>query len=323
MAQPTPLTRFKSILKSRDSVAKKAALITELAPHLPEEAIELMDQAMDAAAPLVQVAMMDAYFEMTRSRSHKEDLERILGEAQRLGDKGEELYMAARLALGRLNRKSKDALGEWGDAGLEVIGFRLRFRDPRTGQMRSIKPRHHERITIIIHGTWAADGKWWRPGGDFFDYVKTELGRRDVYGRRDQFKWSGKNRDSSRRKAALSLDEWIKAHPASEVNVLAHSHGANVAMLATHRGIRIDRLVMLSPPVRRDYFAQWGHVTEAYNIQAANDPVVAIARGGKWFRRREVKEKELKADGHSASHDPKVWRAERLPHFIGMPWPIR
>ena len=61
------------------------------------------------------------------------------------------------------------------------------------------------------------------------------------------------------------------------------------------------------------------------NIQAKIDPVVAIARGGKSFKKAGapagvVREKTLKASGHSKSHEPKVWKAERLADFVGIPW---
>ena len=91
-------------------------------------------------------------------------------------------------------------------------------------------------------------------------------------------------------------------------------------MLSTHEGVRIDRLIMLSPPVRKDYFAKWSNVGEAFNIQARWDPVVALARGGKWFSSHGVKETVLDASGHSSSHESKVWRNERLDRFVGIPW---
>jgi pimeloyl-ACP methyl ester carboxylesterase len=279
-----------------------------------------MDDVMDRVDPLVQVALMDAYYEMTDDRYHEADLERILTHAARQKDEGEELYMAARLALGRLNGKLQDTLSDL-VSGLKVTAIRTtRGLAPPRGA-RAERPTARSTITIMIHGTWASDGTWWRPGGDFFEYVKTDLARPDLYGKRDQFKWSGKNRDSSRRMAAVSLDAWLRKHPADEVNVFAHSHGANVAMLATHRSIRINRLVMLSPPVRDDYFAKWSNVGAAYNIQASFDPVVAIARGGQWFPRGiKVKQKKLRASGHSSSHYPQVWREENLAAFVGIPW---
>ncbi len=315
MPSRTPLARFKSTLKGRMNPAKKATIITELAPDLPDEAFAVMDEHIEAADPIVKVAIMDAYFEMTDDDYYEEDLVAILDDAAG-GDADEELYMAARLALGRVNGEAKDSLDGWRDEGFKIVGV-----GPRPGRGLA-GPKHRERITIVIHGTWAAGGKWWRRGGDFFEYVRRDLRRFDIYDGADAFAWSGKNRDSSRRRASTSLAKWLSGHPAAEVNVFAHSHGANVAMLATRDDIKMHRLVMLSPPVRKDYFAKWRNVKMAFNIQADHDPVVAIAKGGKKFNKPKVKEKELKANGHSASHDPAVWRKEKLAAFIGIPWPI-
>jgi alpha-beta hydrolase superfamily lysophospholipase len=103
------------------------------------------------------------------------------------------------------------------------------------------------------------------------------------------------------------------------LEVYAHSHGANVVMLSTHEGLPVHKLVMLSPPVRNDYFADWNLVEEAYNIQAAFDPVVGIARGGQWFNLPgKVKEKKLNARSHSASHDPRTWEDNGVPAFVGL-----
>jgi len=306
------LQQLSSVLAGKASSSSKAAMIIMLEPKLPDAAIAVLDAALDGAEPILRVAIMDVYFEMTGDDYHKEDLERILVQAGGGGDASEEVYMAARLALGRISRSTEDALNEWGDSGIEIAAM-------VTGR-RAAPPLSRDSITVMIHGTWASDGKWWRPRGDFFEYAKKDLMRTDLYGEGDQFRWSGKNRDSKRREAGASLDQWLRSHPAAEINVFAHSHGANVAMLATHNDTRIDRLVMLSPPVRKDYFAKWKNVGDAFNIQADFDPVVAIARGGQWFKRREVKEKKLKANGHSASHDPEVWRDESVAKFVGIPW---
>lgn len=316
MPSKTPLSQLKSILKSNADSAKRAVQLTAIAGKLPEAAIDVLDNALASADPLMQVAIMDAYFEMTGDDFHAGDLEDLMRLAASMGDGGEQLYVAARIALGRINGLSMDSLDEWGDGTLQISATTRRRRARR----RRGRPTTVNEITIIIHGTWAADGDWWRPGGDFFDYVRTDLGRSDLYGKSDQFKWSGKNRESKRQKAGVELDKWLRAHPAHEVNVFGHSHGANVAMLATHQGIRMDRLIMLSPPVRKDYFAKWSNVGQAYNIQASFDPVVAIARGGQWFKIPQVREKEMRASGHSSSHESQVWRNEALPDFVGLPW---
>lgn len=316
-ARTSPLAEFRKILRSRASAAKKATRIIELAPTLPEEALPVMDEFLDAADPLVQVAIMDAYFEMTGDDYHEEDLISIMNTAARRAD-GEELYLAARIALGRVLGDPHDA---WQAPNIAIMGFRSRGRRPSiSGRGRR---QSRESITLLIHGTWASDEEWWQPGGDFFEYVKNDLLRSDLYGARDRFRWSGRNRGRDRRRAGTSLAGWLRAHPSAEVNVFAHSHGANVAMLSTWSGVAIDRLVMLSPPVREDYFADWNQVGQAFNIQSSFDPVVAIARGGKWFADRGihfVSELELEANGHSVSHESEVWEDEGVADFVGIPW---
>ena len=315
MARQSPLAQLKSILRSKRPAAAKAHLIIELTPELRKDAVADIEAAIEAADSLVQVALMYAYSEITRSDSYESALEQNLKTAAK-SEEGEELYMLTRLALGRVHGQRPDeTLAETVTTGLKITAV----REVATRAAASMAA-HRERITIMIHGTWASDEKWWRPGGDFFQYVKDELNRPDLYGAKDQYQWSGKNWDSSRKKAADDLNSWLRSHPSAVINIFAHSHGANVAMLATHQGISVNRLVMLSPPVRKDYFAKWSNVRNAYNIQAKFDPVVAIASGGQWFNLPNVKEKQMQASGHSSSHDPGVWRAERLAKFIEMPW---
>ncbi len=316
MPDSTAMTKLRRILRSNADSSKRAVQLTEIADQLPEAAVDVLDDALATEDPLMQVAIMDAYFEMTGHDFHAGDLEDLMALARTMGDAGEQLYMAARVALGRITGRVADTLDEWGDGDVVITATARRRRRRR----RRGRPRVINEITIIIHGTWASDGDWWQPGGNFFEYVKTDLGRSDLYGGADRFRWSGKNRDSKRRQAAAELDRWLRSHPAREVNVFGHSHGANVAMLATHKGIKMDRLIMMSPPVRSDYFANWSNVNAAYNIQAKWDPVVAIARGGQWFELPQVKEKKLRVSGHSESHEPDVWRSERLPAFVDMPW---
>jgi len=322
MTKQQSLEQLQIALASRYAPARKSTLITELGAEVPKvKGSKLLETSLGNAAPLVQVAIMDALHALNGTTDYQQTLEDMLSQAASMGDDGEELYIAARLALGHVNQLGMDAMDEWGDSGIEVTAVRA-----TRGATRGAGPRRKARssTTVIIHGTWAADGKWWRPNGDFYNYLKQDLQLSDLYGGSDRYKWSGKNRDSSRRKAATSLNDWLKAHPADEVNIFAHSHGANVAMLATRgnagKTTRFKRLVMLSPPVRDDYFADWRRVEQAYNIQAKFDPVVAIARGGQWFEIPEVREKKLSASGHSSSHDPEVWKKEKLAKFVRMPW---
>src|ERR1700719_4900594 len=72
------------------------------------------------------------------------------------------------------------------------------------------------------------------------------------------FDWSGANSDSARQQAALDLAIQIrryrKDHPCEAIRVVAHSHGGNVALLASQfPGVNIDELVTLGTPILNDY----------------------------------------------------------------------
>jgi pimeloyl-ACP methyl ester carboxylesterase len=72
------------------------------------------------------------------------------------------------------------------------------------------------------------------------------------------FDWSGANSDSARQEAAAELAIQIRRyrrdHPCEAIRVVAHSHGGNVALLASNfRGVNIDELVTLGTPILNDY----------------------------------------------------------------------
>ncbi len=134
---------------------------------------------------------------------------------------------------------------------------------------------HH--VTLIIHGTFAADGMWWRLGNEertFADRLEQGLTERGLAGTvwrpaldagfsyRD-FSWSGQNLDAARKaggkKLAASLEALARKLGASEasplvVHLVAHSHGGNVVLEACRwlRGpVRLGRIVMLGTPLIR------------------------------------------------------------------------
>ncbi len=279
-----------------------------------EAVLALPDGAVAATASLenalggpdlrLDVALLDALFRLNADPQVKQQLIAILDRPEAAGDDGEELYMMARIALNRVENDDEDVLSSE-DAPIAVLGV----------------PVAAGRLAVIVHGTWARDGKWWRPGGDFHKYLLTDLGLDYLYNDDEPFVWSGRNRHGDRFKASEALATWVMQFNPEALEVYAHSHGANVAMLATHQGLEIEKLVMMSPPVRKDYFARWEHVGAAFNIQASFDPVVAVARGGQSFAKlgaNNVLEKTLPSRSHSASHDPGVWEANGLPAFVGL-----
>lgn len=126
---------------------------------------------------------------------------------------------------------------------------------------------------VAVPGTWAFSNRrdpaaWWRPGSPFALYLAAAGGL--VPARPAPFLWStdleGIPWPPWRRRAldrndweagGLALG-WYLEHvaPADRV-VIAHSHGAQVAAYAAAAGCRIDRLITVAAPVRRDLDEVW------------------------------------------------------------------
>lgn len=87
-------------------------------------------------------------------------------------------------------------------------------------------------VVILVHGTFAYDVSWCKPGGDFYEALKKsakKIGHKVI-----PFTWSGKLNDLSRLQAAQSLVETLASYPETEQKILVgHSHGGNVINLAT------------------------------------------------------------------------------------------
>jgi RHS repeat-associated protein len=133
------------------------------------------------------------------------------------------------------------------------------------------------RLTIVVHGTWASGSQTFQPGGRFFDRVAGTVHDRAVA----SFSWSGGNSSLDRREAARSLASFIRSYrfaPGEQLNVVAHSHGGNVAIAAINLGFgrTVDNLVTLGTPVRPEYrLADSKSVANFVAVSNARDPVQA------------------------------------------------
>lgn len=98
---------------------------------------------------------------------------------------------------------------------------------------------------IVVHGTFAKNGRWWRREGDFCERLDDVLRSKDSnarcwLGSSDLFySWDGKNSEQSRSLAAVNLAQHLE-HVASDtdvgrIHVVAHSHGGNVLLKALYR----------------------------------------------------------------------------------------
>ncbi len=190
---------------------------------------------------------------------------------------------------------------------------------------------------VLIHGTWAANDPWWQPGGDFNDYLLQTV-RPDLYVQRDKFGWSGRYSDQERAMAALGLSHWVSVHEGSDhVDcVITHSHGGNVAMMATWGGLEIDELVLLSCPYHRPrrfhhsdlsslaasdrrYLPDFPEVSRIEVIRVRLDEVIIADRGHQQFPHDLTQFHANSPVGwfnHHATHDPDVWQQYKIDQWV-------
>jgi hypothetical protein len=127
---------------------------------------------------------------------------------------------------------------------------------------------------LLVHGTWSGDFKgntatqWWEPGSSFAAFLANQGLDAEVF---ELCRWSGdltglarllpwnwfrspESRDWEAGAQALRYLLEPRGCPAPfwQRNVIAHSHGGQVALLAAASGLSIRRLVTVSTPVRGD-----------------------------------------------------------------------
>ncbi|MBL3827213.1 MULTISPECIES: esterase/lipase family protein [unclassified Marinobacter] len=126
-----------------------------------------------------------------------------------------------------------------------------------------------QNLTIIVHGTWASSEAWWQKGGDFWKYIDSLVP--NLYQGSSPFKWSGDNSHGKRKAAAKDLFNWLQG--VSEVDIIAHSHGGNIAMEATRMGLNIKKLILLGTPVRYEYAPIMENIEKLYCVYSKGDTI--------------------------------------------------
>jgi hypothetical protein len=179
----------------------------------------------------------------------------------------------------------------------ELAVFALGIFDPsnpvlqkflRKKRRGSGPPSH---TSLLIHGTWARTEPWWQRGGDFHTYTLNNV-RPDLYSAADRYDWTGAYSDAARDLAADELVTWFQNHPGPKPpSLFAHSHGANVAMLATWKGLEIDTLVLLSCPVYPNkYMPDFSKVSRVLSLHVTYDYVIGLDGGGQKFTDPNIEE---------------------------------
>ncbi len=181
---------------------------------------------------------------------------------------------------------------------------------------------HAHAVFIIIHGIWPSKSLWHMPGGDFFEEFEKNCVNDHVV----SFCWSGKNDHEARVCAAQILTKLIQSYPSeTTITIIAHSHGGNVATLASQilaknincchgppRKYQIAVLYALGTPIHDDYKPDMNVIGHVYNLFSFEDwvqPVLGM------FRRQYESHKRIgnmritiddKQPDHTNLHNPIV-----------------
>ena len=244
---------------------------------------------MHSPHPLVAVAGAAGARETTRLRPK---IRRTLEEAYESEDR-----LTSRLAVAAMSQ-----IGP-----MEAIP-----RAQVVAQPRSRKRRRKSDTAVVTHGTWAADGSWYQPGGDFYEALKSK--RPDLHVHDESFRWTGAYSKKARRADAALLQQWIPDQGLSAPDFFAHSHGGTVAHLATKRGVAFDKLVLLSWPVHKRWYPDFSKVSRIVDIRVHLDLVIMLDGGRQRFKTRNPKVKRHRNGwfNHSATHDPEYWDDNNL-----------
>lgn len=109
---------------------------------------------------------------------------------------------------------------------------------------------YSKKAVILIHGTFEPRAAWVFEKSELKRKIETQLGAVQFY----YLSWDGKNSQSSRHSAALTLAEFIRQNIDREFYIVAHSHGGNIAidalsMLNKNQTSSIKKVALLSVPV--------------------------------------------------------------------------
>jgi hypothetical protein len=260
-----------------------------------ERAADLLEMSLDHPRELVRIAAAIASLPVTTEPGRNL---RVLVRGLRSADELERTLAATGLAQAYPEHPSLRRLS--------------RGRPARPGG----RPAH---TLTLVHGTWAADAPWYQPGGDFFTFVRGL--RPDLYGQPDFFRWSGSYSHGARVEAATRLEQWVADHGEAGLDLMGHSHGANVILKATQLGLQAGKVVLLSCPVHVDrYFPDFARLQEpVYSVRVHLDLVILADRGGQRFRHPQIREIVLPIwFDHGATHDPQVWRQNDVAQKIAL-----
>lgn len=274
----------------------------------PATSVELMTRLADRPEPITAAALVEANL---RSGSR---LVRTAAAVAALSTTGPREDVLAQLVDGASR----------GDALTKEIGrIGVARVDPQHDVLRRVvgrpsplsgtdRPSH---TAVLTHGTFAALTRWWQPDGDYYRYLDSLVPPLKLHS--PSFRWSGLYSDGARQLAAQQMADWIVDQNLQQPDVFAHSHGGTVANLATRRGLRIDRLVLLSWPVHDQWFPDFANVARIIDVRVNLDLVIMADLGGQTFSPPPAVAGKVTSHvngwfDHGDTHDPDYWEQHGL-----------
>jgi hypothetical protein len=226
---------------------------------------------------------------------------------------------APALAILEQGVRSRDALTH--DVAATALG-RFDPRNPALSPLLEPRPRKSRarpsHTSLLVHGTWARTESWWQPpNGDFWTYYHAQVDP-TLYAAGDRFEWSGDYSDGGRAMAGNDLHTWVDAHNLDGLDLIGHSHGGSVIMLANHAGTHVNRMILLSCPVHwPKYTPDFMRVGRVISIRVHLDLVILVDGGGQRFNHPRIEEHVLPLwFKHSLSHDPATWQQNNVPTWL-------
>ena len=254
-----------------------------------EAAAALFEAGMRSPHPLVAVAAAAGARETTRLRPR---IRQTLEKAARSRDR-----LISRMALTAISHI----------APMEELAARKVVKQPR-----SRKRRRKSDTAVVTHGTFAANADWYRPGGDFYEALRSR--RPDLHVHDRSFRWTGAYSKKARLADAQLLKQWIPDQGLGVPDFFAHSHGGTVAHLATHKhkdlvGANFERLVLMGWPVHKKWYPDFSKVKHIIDVRVKLDLVIMLDFGRQRFRPRGFKVDEHRNGwfDHSSTREAAYW----------------
>jgi pimeloyl-ACP methyl ester carboxylesterase len=189
--------------------------------------------------------------------------------------------------------------------------------------------------SALVHGTWARRGGWWRPDGRLHHYLCAEEALfPHLYRGPQPFEWSGyfsfrawkrTSKDWHRQQAADSLAWWSHRKLLAQPDLIGHSYGGSLALLATQAEKQLRGVVLLSPALHRTclpdpaFYERILHVTAKLDLVLLADLSNArLLSGFRDVTGWRVKRRGLL--GHGATHDPRSWASSGLTEHVRSTW---